>query len=620
MARALVSTIIDQLGSLIASEFTGRLGSLFASEVMSIVNVEEEVEKLKLKFQAIQAKLDDAEERQVKEKAVKLWLERLNDVFYEMGDVLDEWNTAKIKTDIEKEEKAETSAAKRRKVLSLTNLNSSVYTVSQRRDIALQIKKITGKLDEIDREGDMYQFVLTSGNEEVDPRPPTDSHVDVSNILGRDRVKGDLVSSLLGKGNEEERSLHVISLVGMGGVGKTTLAQLAYNDSEVNSAHFEKKGWVCVSSPFNKFMVAKAIIQAFGGDDSNSTLWSSLMNKMCDLIRGRKLFLVLDDVWTEDFTLWEPFRLALQNAAQGSRILVTTRNNRVAEVMGSAKRINLEELSDDDCWSIFSTIAFSDRDSEQRKDLEEIGRKISDKCKGLPLAARTLGSLMRFKSRKEQWEMVFHSRLWELQDVERGLFAPLLLSYYDLPSPLRRCFSYCAVFPKDYVFSEEDLVSMWMAQGYIKSNANMERIVAREYLEILIIRSLFQDFRYYGYKENIMSFKMHDIVHDLAQFMAKNECNTINGYEESRPYLQNARHLYLESPQNAQILKSIYSAKNLRTLIFVGLRAHNLSKLFQHFKRLRTLTLSYQHSGTKAMKLPDAIGNLLHLRKRFWDP
>ncbi|XP_050275274.1 putative disease resistance protein RGA3 isoform X1 [Quercus robur] len=612
MARALVSTIIDQLGSLIASEFKDRLGSLFASEVTSIVNVEEEVEKLKLKFQAIQAKLDDAEERQVKEKAVKLWLERLNDVSYEMGDVLDEWNTAKIKADIEKKEEAETSTAKRRKVLSLPSLNSSVSTVFQRRDIALKIKEVMLKLDEIDREGDMYQFVLTSGNEEV-VRPPTDSHVDVSNILGRDKVKGDLVSILLGRGSEEERSPHVISLVGMGGVGKTTLAQLAYNDSELNSAHFEKKGWVCVSDPFNKFMVAKAIIQAFEGDDSNITQWPSLMDKMCELIWGRKLFLVFDDVWTEDSMLWEPFKLALQNAAQGSRILVTTRKNRVADIMGSAARINLGQLSDDDCWMIFSTIAFSDRDSMQCKELEDIGRKISNKCKGLPLAARTLGSLMCFKSRKEQWEMVFYSRLWELQDVERGLFGPLLMSYYDLPSPLRRCFSYCAVFPKDYFFSKEDLISMWMAQGYIKSNANMERIVARDYLEILLIRSLFQDFRDYGYKENIMRFKMHDIVHDLAQFMAKNECITINGYEESRPNLQNARHLYLEIPQNAQIPESIYSTKNLRTLIFVGLRAHNLSKLFQHFKRLRTLTLSYQR-GTKAMKLPDAIGNLLHLR------
>nr|POE45544.1 putative disease resistance protein rga3 [Quercus suber] len=123
-------------------------------------------------------------------------------------------------------------------------------------------------------------------------------------------------------------------------------------------------------------MVAKAIIQAFEGDDSNITQWPSLMDKMCELIRGRKLFLVFDDVWTEDSTLWEPFRLALQNAAQGSRILVTTRKNRVADIMESAARINLGQLSDNDCWTIFSTIAFSGRDSNQlQRDGQEVNRQ-----------------------------------------------------------------------------------------------------------------------------------------------------------------------------------------------------------------------------------------------------
>ena len=199
MAWALVSAIKDQLSSLITSEFT------------SIANVKGEVQKLESKLHTIQAMLNDAEKRQVKEEAMKLWIDELKDVSYQVDDVLDEWNTAKIKADIEKEEEAETSTAKRRKVLSLTNLNSSVSTVSQRRNIALLIKEIIGKLDEIDREGDMYQFVLSSSNEEV-VRPPTASHVDVSNILGRDKVKGVDVNAQGGKYGTALQAALVIDL------------------------------------------------------------------------------------------------------------------------------------------------------------------------------------------------------------------------------------------------------------------------------------------------------------------------------------------------------------------------------------------------------------------------
>uniref|UniRef100_A0A2N9GIG0 Disease resistance protein RGA3 n=1 Tax=Fagus sylvatica TaxID=28930 RepID=A0A2N9GIG0_FAGSY len=482
MALNLVSGITKQLGSFITSEF-----KLTAS-------VKEEIQKLESKFRTIQAVLNDAEKRQVKEEAVKLWLDKLKDISYEMDDVLDEWNTAMIKAAIAKEEEegeAETSTAKKRKM-----------RLSKR-------ERCTG--------------LKLTGAIEVVERPKTTSFVDVSEICGRDNVKGDLVSILLGKGSEEERSPHVISLVGMGGIGKTTLAQLAYNDHEVKT-HFEKRMWVCVSEPFDQHRVAKAIIKTIEKNyNDNNTELQDLMEKICELIEKKKFFLVLDDVWTEDSTLWEPFRLALKNGAQGSRILATTRKNRVAEMMGSLKTsesmINLEMLSEEDCWLVFRKIAFFGKDAEKCEELEVLGRQIAKKCKGLPLAAKTIGSLMRFKRSREQWENVLDSNLWELEDVEKivekDLFAPLLLSYYDLPSPLKQCFSYCAIFPKDYVFSSDELVEMWMAQGYINSKEDME-IIAREYFENLAIRSFFQDFEKDEDDGQIRGCKMHDIVHDFA--------------------------------------------------------------------------------------------------------
>ena len=182
----------------------------------------------------------------------------------------------------------------------------------------------------------------------------------------------------------------------------------------------------------------------------------SLLGKICDLIRRKKFLLVLDSVWTEDSSMWEPFKFALKYGAKGSKILVNTRKYRVAEMMESVRIINLGVLSDEDCWLMINKIVFSDDD--QHKDLEDLAKQLANKCKGLPLAAKTLGGLMHNKRSREQWKNMLDSSLWELEDFEKGLLAPLLLSYYELPLALKSCFLYCAIFPKDYLFSKDQLV------------------------------------------------------------------------------------------------------------------------------------------------------------------
>ena len=170
MAGALLSAIVERLGSLISSEFK------------LTVTVKEEVQKLETKFRTIQAVLNDAEKRLLKEEAVKVWLDKLEGVSYEIDDVLDEWNTVMIKTEIEKqqkefeEEKAETSTAKKGKVWPLI----SVPNLLQHRDIAHKIKELNEKVDEIYKERKTYGFELSSPIEEVVQRPKTTSYVDVS--------------------------------------------------------------------------------------------------------------------------------------------------------------------------------------------------------------------------------------------------------------------------------------------------------------------------------------------------------------------------------------------------------------------------------------------------------
>jgi hypothetical protein len=274
----------------------------------------------------------------------------------------------------------------------------------------------------------------------------------------------------------------VISLVGLGGIGKTTLNQLAFNDARV-TAHFEKKICVCVSDPFDEVRIAKAILEALQGDAPNLVELESLLQSVSESIKGKKFLLVLDDVWTENHRQWEQLKPSLTGGAPGSRILVTTRKHSVATMMGSTDhRINIKELSDEICRSIFNHVAFHKRSKDEGERLTEIGGKIASKCKGLPLAAKVLGGLMQSKRTREECEHVLSSELWELEHVERGLFPPLLLSYYDLPSVVRRCFLYCAMFPKDYRMRKDELVKMWMAQGYLKETPSRDmELVGEEY-------------------------------------------------------------------------------------------------------------------------------------------
>ncbi|KAJ6386598.1 hypothetical protein OIU78_016509 [Salix suchowensis] len=246
------------------------------------------------------------------------------------------------------------------------------------------------------------------------------SLVDELNVCGRDNEKKIIVGKLLAESSQEARDVDVISLVGLGGIGKTTLAQLAFNDAEV-TAHFEKKIWVCVSEPFDEVRIAKAILEQLEGSTPNMAELQSLLPRVSQSINGKRVLLVLDDVWTEDHRQWEQLKSSLARCARGSRILVTTRKGAVATMMGTNHQIDIETLSDNACRSIFNQAAFHGKTKDERERLTDIGNKITNKCRGLPLAAKVLGGLLQSKITIEEWEDVLSSELWRL-DEGRPLF------------------------------------------------------------------------------------------------------------------------------------------------------------------------------------------------------
>ncbi|BBG99117.1 hypothetical protein Prudu_008706 [Prunus dulcis] len=302
----------------------------------------------------------------------------------------------------------------------------------------------------------------------------------------------------------------------------------------------------------------------------------------------------MNDVWNQDYRKWEQLKLPLQNGAVGSRILVTTRKEEVARMVGAHHMVNLEVLSEENCWALFYHIALENREKNESKVLEFVGKEIVKKCKGLPLLAKTMGGLMCYKKTKKEWEDVLNSKIWKLDVVEEQVFQPLLLSYYDLAPAI-----------KHYEIAKDELIELWMSQNYLNSIENKEKeVVGKIYFDNLVTRSFFQEFKE-DELGNIMGCKMHDVVHDFLQFLTKNECLVLEA----------------EGGNNKRIMESTNSeflgnCKNLRTLATFDSKITSFGReLISQVKCLRTLNLS----RNSLKEVPNEVGELVHLRLiRCW--
>ncbi|WJZ94932.1 hypothetical protein VitviT2T_013742 [Vitis vinifera] len=609
MADVLVSIVLERLTSVVEQQIH--------EQVSLVLGVESEIPSLKKTLRSVRDVLEDAEKRQVKEKSVRGWLENLKDMAYEMEDVLDEWSIAILQFQMEGVENASTS--KKKVSFCMPSPCICFKQVASRRDIALKIKGIKQQLDDIERERIRFNFV-SRGSEERPERFITTSAIDISEVCSRDMDKKIILDHLLGKKRQEKPGLYIVSIVGTGGMGKTTLAQLAYSHSEVEF-HFDERIWICVSDPFDPIRVFRAIVEALQEKPCDLHELDALQKEIKTRIAEKKFLLVLDDVWTEDNRSWEQLKNTLLCGAEGSRILATTRKESVVKMMRTTYKHPLGELSLEQSRALFHQIAFYERSTwEKEEELKEIGEKIADKCKGLPLAIKTLGNLLRIKNSEEEWKNVLNSEVWQLDEFERDISPALLLSYYDLPPAIQRCFSFCAVFPKDSVIERDELIKLWMAQSYLKSDGRKEmEMVGRTYFEYLAARSFFQDFEKDNYG-NIIRCKMHDIVHDFAQFLTHNECFIVEVDNQKKGsmdlFFQKIRYATLVVRESTPNFASTCNMKNLHTLLAkeefnISSVLEALRNLLRHLTCLRALDLS---RNRLIEELPKEVGKLIHLR------
>ncbi|XP_040864158.1 putative disease resistance protein At3g14460 isoform X2 [Glycine max] len=574
---------------------------------------------LEIKLNSIQALADDAELKQFRDPRVRNWLLKVKDAVFDAEDLLDEIQHEISKCQVEAEAEAESQTC----TCKVPNFFKSSPVGSFNKEIKSRMEQVLEDLENLASQSGYLGLQNASGvgsgfGGAVSQQSQSTSLLVESVIYGRDDDK-EMIFNWLTSDIDNCNKLSILSIVGMGGLGKTTLAQHVFNDPRIENK-FDIKAWVCVSDEFDVFNVTRTILEAVTKSTDDSRNREMVQGRLREKLTGKRFFLVLDDVWNRKQKEWKDLQTPLNDGASGSKIVVTTRDKKVASIVGSNKIHSLELLQDDHCWRLFTKHAFQDDSHQPNPDFKEIGVKIVKKCKGLPLALTTIGSLLHQKSSISEWEGILKSEIWEFSEEDISIVPALALSYHHLPSHLKRCFAYCALFPKDYRFHKEGLIQLWMAENFLQCHqqSRSPEEVGEQYFNDLLSRSFFQQ------SSNIKGtpFVMHDLLNDLAKYVCGDICFRLED-DQVTNIPKTTRHFSVASNHVKCFdgFRTLYNAERLRTFMPSSeeMSFHNYNwwhcmmstdELFSKFKFLRVLSLSGYSNLTEAL---DSVGNLKYL-------
>ncbi|XP_048136683.1 putative disease resistance RPP13-like protein 1 [Rhodamnia argentea] len=602
------------IGELFLGAFLQVLFDRLASPQLLNLARREGIDKLLKKWEKrlkkIDRLLDDAEDKQLTGNAeVESWLEDLRNLAYDIDDLLDEFATKSA----ENESKAEPGCSTARSLLPSCCFKMSPRAFMFDREMRFKIEEMDQRLKGIITLKDGLNLKENGGQRSAHGRLDTTSLPEAC-FVSRVDEKREILKLLTA---EESAYLKVIPIVGMGGVGKTALAQQVYNDARVTKC-FDVKAWACVSDVFDLLAVTKKILETVPGHlscEGKGLNW--LQEKLKEHLAGKKFLVVLDDIWNENYNNWTILLKPFQCGAKGSKIVITTRNFRVAEI-ARAPPYTLKVLPGKACLTLFALHALGVENFDQHPDLEEYGLKIVEKCQGLPLAVKTLAGLLSFKVSRQEWEDVLNSKIWDPQEGSNDILPALKLSYLHLPSNLRRCFAYCSIFPKDYEIERDELIHWWIAEGLLGGKEGKNRWnTGLKFFNELVSRSLLQKS---SSSESL--FLMHDLVNDLAKSVAGATHFSSGELEGDQTNASFARHAsfiptdYI-APERFKIYRRMGGLRS-----FISLRKQSgddersclsqevLCDLLLALKHLRVLSLSYYYIS----EVPDCIGRLRHLR------
>ncbi|MCH80876.1 NBS-containing resistance-like protein, partial [Trifolium medium] len=608
MANTAVSFVLQQLYQLAVEEGTLLRG------------VHRDFQEIKDELESIRAFLKDADSRAADvngggdNEGVKAWVKQLRQASFRIEDVIDEYVMYLA-------QRVNHSGF----VASLKKIAQRIKTMKQRHQIASEIQHIKLEVGQIKDRSVKYQFTTESGAESSSGTRMTDKFGDRkkasffikdTQVVGFETQRNELVSCLVGGTNE----LMLVSVVGMGGLGKTTLSKYVFDNKQVKE-HFDCRSFITVSPTYNMRELLTNMVKKLCKDNNDSIPEdmqnmddTSLIKQVRDYLEPKRYLVLFDDVWKENFS--DEIEHALISNNNGSRIIVTTRLTNVAEYFGRSFPIHVHQLlplPENKAWELFCNMAFR---GKCPTELEAMSSEIVQICGGLPLAIVTIGGLLSTKPKTTiEWRKVNQNLKMHLKRNNHltDLIKTLSLSYDDLPYHLKSCMLYFGIYPEDYTIDRKRLTRQWMAEGFViyEDGRTLEE-VSEEYLAELIQRSLVNVSRV-GFDGKVKSCQVHDLLREVIIEKMKNLnfCHLIMHKDDEQVTVGQTRRFSIAAISNTVLRNTRNSG--IRAIFVFGkdeLPEHFMGGLSSKFKLLKVLDFE----KSLLNYIPYNLGNLFHLR------